>query len=278
LEYSEDRPKSSLEKDLYWRVKAVLETMFSEKFGFCYLETTSEGTFSDSLKDQVQHDIIFSFIRKTRGGGHVSPDLTGYVRHNGGKDFITVEVKNEKLILDDVYQAKMYADLFSAKYGLLISTDPVPSELKKLHIAIHVLDRSVPDCMYLAQCSNLGLIEPTSWFPVDPLGVGKPEHLVQHLIVQKVVYKRGDRTLGYSDSGSVTLLNAGIDDVEITAYKLDDRERTVLGSPMRISPGSQQDFHVFLDRGFRKNKPHNLLLWTKRDVCLKLAILFTSYS
>src|SRR2546425_6129919 len=159
--------------------------MFRDRFDNCYLEITSDGNFTEHLKEQLKHDIILPFITRTRLGGHVFPDLVGYVKQQNTQDFITVEVKNEKLSLDNVSQAKMYADLFTAKYGLLLSTDPVPSELKKLHNAVHILNRFVSDNLYLAQCDNLGLIEPTSWFPNDPLGSKKPEHLIEYLTVQK---------------------------------------------------------------------------------------------
>ncbi len=56
-------------------------------------------------------------------------------------DFITIEAKIERMTFEHVYQAKKYADLFNAKYGILVSTEPIPAELKKLHRAVGILNR-----------------------------------------------------------------------------------------------------------------------------------------
>ncbi|MGA7918482.1 MAG: hypothetical protein WCA38_02350, partial [Candidatus Acidiferrales bacterium] len=48
------------------------------------------------------------------------------------KDFITVEVKEKSLTSGDVYQAKMYKEVFGARYGFLVTADPIPEELKRL--------------------------------------------------------------------------------------------------------------------------------------------------
>ena len=42
---------------------------------------------------------------------------------------MVVEVKNEVIKLEDIYQTKKYADLFDAKYALLISPEEIPEEL-----------------------------------------------------------------------------------------------------------------------------------------------------
>ncbi|GAH95239.1 unnamed protein product, partial [marine sediment metagenome] len=79
---------------------------------------------------------VFSFLRTA------SPDLTGFVLKNGVdistasrldvESFITVEVKPTRITLQDIYQAKMYGDLFYAKYALLISPEIIGEEIRRL--------------------------------------------------------------------------------------------------------------------------------------------------
>jgi len=134
------------EKQLYEPIKKYLEKAFREKFGDCYLEVTSDGFFSEIIKRVVRDDIIFSFL-----GKKASPDLTGFIPSEGKRwvawsssdiqGFITVEIERDKVTLQDVYQAKMYGDLFQAKYALLISPEPIPEEIKRLDQRIFVTYR-----------------------------------------------------------------------------------------------------------------------------------------
>lgn len=34
--------------------------------------------------------------------------------------------------MDDIYQVKLYKEVFDAKYGFLITTKPIPEEIKRL--------------------------------------------------------------------------------------------------------------------------------------------------
>ena len=125
------------EKELYEPIKKYLKKGFTQKFGRCHLEVTAEGSFSDILKRAVRNDIIFSFL-----GKKASPDLTGFTftkpldwsswSSSDIQDFITVEIKRGKLTIQDVYQARMYGDLFQAKYALLISDESIPEEIRRL--------------------------------------------------------------------------------------------------------------------------------------------------
>lgn len=130
--------RKASEKELYEPIKEYLKGAFTQKFGNCILETTAEGNFSNTLKSVVRHDIIFFFL-----GKRASPDLTGFIPRESTKwdssyvpsivrDFITVEIKKEKITLQDIYQAKMYGDLFQAKYALLVSPNRIPEEIKRL--------------------------------------------------------------------------------------------------------------------------------------------------
>lgn len=135
------------ETELYEPIKEYLREAFTAKFGNCHLEITANGVFSDRLQKVVRQDIIFAFL-----GRKASPDLTGFVHSKGAElvlvygpsivqEFITVEIKAEKISLQDIYQAKMYGDLFQAKYALLISPEVIPEDLRRLDNQLFVTRR-----------------------------------------------------------------------------------------------------------------------------------------
>jgi hypothetical protein len=62
----------------------------------------------------------------------LKPDIMGYVRKKPSSDpeVITVEVKPTALTIRDVLQAKMYSDIFKAKFSFAIS--PKGIKIRKL--------------------------------------------------------------------------------------------------------------------------------------------------
>jgi hypothetical protein len=168
------------EKDLYEPIKRILCLNFRAVFDDCFLATTSEGIFPDKILSQVHKDdeIIFYFLKKKN-----SPDLTGFVKvvtktepkpsplqewfksENAAYHFITVEVKNDTIGLEDIYQAKRYSDLFKAKYGLLISTRLIPTPIKRLCERIPILDTARKEKLRLGQFDGGDII---NWFPESP--------------------------------------------------------------------------------------------------------------
>jgi len=62
------------------------------------------------------------------------PDIMGYLQskneHNIRK-LLSVEFKVGELNFEDIYQLKMYAELFDSDLNYLISTEPVNSDLKR---------------------------------------------------------------------------------------------------------------------------------------------------
>lgn len=127
------------EKELYRPTREFLLSKLLNSFPGrnCHLEVTASGQLGEDLKDAVRHNIIFSFLQ--RG---TSPDLAGFIEQEySAKDFITVEIKSEKIIIKDIAQAKLYGDLFDAKYALLISPQPIPTEIKRLHQELSILHR-----------------------------------------------------------------------------------------------------------------------------------------
>jgi len=161
------RQKKPLEKALYEPIEKYLQSAFSAKLGNCQLEITAGGSFSPSLKSAVRHDIIFAFL-----GKRASPDLVGFIRGKYGiDDYIVVEVKRDAVTLQDIYQAKMYGDLFSARYALLLSPEPVPEEIKRLHGNTFILNRFMSGWqVYIGQWNeSSSVVIQGSWFPQSPL-------------------------------------------------------------------------------------------------------------
>jgi len=114
------------EKDLYDPIRQCLEDKFREKFGNCYLEITSDA-FSQKIKGVLETDVLLYLSKEG-----LRPDLTGYVIKNRFRRIIVVEIKKDPLKAHDIYQAKMYAELFGAHYALLISPKPIQEEVRRL--------------------------------------------------------------------------------------------------------------------------------------------------
>ncbi|GAH78192.1 unnamed protein product, partial [marine sediment metagenome] len=167
------------EKALYEPIREYLAQAFQEKFGNCHLETTANGVFSGELKRVVRHDIIFSFL-----GKKASPDLTGFIHRAGSdwivvrspsdiQDLITVEIKPEKITIQDIYQAKMYGDLFQAKYALLVSPDEIPEEIRRLDKQIMVTYRYMGGSLlyigrWVSSVYGLEINAVEGWLPRSP--------------------------------------------------------------------------------------------------------------
>lgn len=122
------------EKDYYEAIKKYFEDLFNAK-GETYLEITASKTFSNKLKKEIpdHRHIIFYFLKD------VAPDILGFIKRDYRIEFIVVEVKDEVLKLDHIYQARKYAELFDAKFAFLISTQEIPEEIKKLSKIVYSL-------------------------------------------------------------------------------------------------------------------------------------------
>ena len=82
-----------------------------------------------------------------------------------------MEVKERIEKLDDIYQAKLYKEVFDAKYGFLITADPIPEEIKRLCRATVNILRSASDSTY--RFLAIGQFDPENrqfvdWFEKDP--------------------------------------------------------------------------------------------------------------
>jgi hypothetical protein len=124
------------EKDYYLGLKCVLEQLLKTVYGeLFHLEITATRTFSNKLKAQIPdyRNLIFHFLKEA------PPDLTGFTKEQYSTDFFVAEFKKETLRLDDIYQVRKYAELFDAKRALLITTEEIPEELKRLSKVVHSL-------------------------------------------------------------------------------------------------------------------------------------------
>jgi hypothetical protein len=116
------------EKDYYADLKNALEQILKARFADFHVEITATKVFSNKLKAEIpeHRNLIFHFLREA------PPDITGFIKSQYTTDFLIAEFKKEVLRLDHIYQARKYAELFEAKYALLITTEEIPEELKRL--------------------------------------------------------------------------------------------------------------------------------------------------
>src|SRR5258708_25649314 len=156
---------SMAEKDWYAAVEAKLGEQLCGVVDEVYLETGATKGFSERVKAAIPEgrEIVFSFLRRR-------PDIIGYVNREYSKDLITVEVKEKSLSIEDIYQAKMYKEVFGARYGFLISATPIPEALKRLWKQTYSIQHSANDSTYsflaIAQFHLAGRF--CEWFEENP--------------------------------------------------------------------------------------------------------------
>ena len=117
--------RAAKEESLYEPILKVLKRVFS-CLGECHLEITADKRFTNKLKRQFSKDTLY--IIKVEG---FFPDITGFVKMQYTTDLITVEVKAESLKIKDIFQAKEQAEIFDAKYALLVSPKTIPEEIRR---------------------------------------------------------------------------------------------------------------------------------------------------
>ena len=123
------------EKDYYPRLKSLFDELLKPRFAEFHVEITASKTFSSKLKSEIpdNRNLIFRFLRDAR------PDITGFIKEQYSKVFFIVEFKKGTLRLDDVYQARKYAELFDAKYAFLVTTEEIPEEMMRLSKIVFAL-------------------------------------------------------------------------------------------------------------------------------------------
>jgi len=154
----------SKENQYYKPVKAKVEEIVRETHSTYHLEITANKTFSNKLKGKISdnREIIFSFLKE------VAPDVTGFIKEDWSTEFIIVEIKNEVIKLDHIYQVKKYAELFDARYALLVSTEGIPEEIKRLSRVVYRLLSLPADKTMTLVKFNGETGEFDEWFPENP--------------------------------------------------------------------------------------------------------------
>lgn len=153
------------EKDWYDPVQAKLGEQFLSVVDNYYLETGATKGFSERVKAAIPEgrEIVFSFLSRR-------PDILGYVNRAYSKDLITVEVKEKSLTIEDIYQAKMYKEVFGARYGFLITATAIPEALKRLCKQNYQIQHSSHDDIYsflaIAEFHHAGGF--VEWFEDNP--------------------------------------------------------------------------------------------------------------
>ena len=131
-----------------------------------FLETAASKGFSETVKAAIpsrSRNRLLFHESKTRSSSDMSVK-------NTAKDLITVEVKEKSLTIEDIYQAKMYKEVFGARYGFLITATAIPEALKRLCKQTYSIQHSANDLTYsflaIAQFHRAGgFIE---WFEENP--------------------------------------------------------------------------------------------------------------
>jgi hypothetical protein len=120
--------KNALQRELEEYLNSQKERIGERTFvGKVHLEITANGRFSEELKEVLDNDAL-SIIRVEK----FSPDIMGFIQKTQYlKELITVEVKCDKITVQNISRAKLYADIFNAKYGMLISPKGIGEEIKR---------------------------------------------------------------------------------------------------------------------------------------------------
>lgn len=115
------------EEDLYEPVRVALDRAFDGIGKRAVSETCATKGFGEQLKALIPdgQEILFRFLAR-------KPDIVGHIEGKIGNSIFTAEVKRGGLTVQDIYQAKMYKELFGATFGFLVGTEPIPEELKRL--------------------------------------------------------------------------------------------------------------------------------------------------
>ena len=130
FEVAEPRRKTKEEK-LYEPIKSALQKVLEEYVGIegkVYLEITAKGSFSDDLKEVFDKPLL-AILRVEK----FPPDITGFIqkKDSSRKELVTVEIKPDRIRINHIYRAKMYADVFDAKYGLIVSPKRLQEEIRR---------------------------------------------------------------------------------------------------------------------------------------------------
>src|SRR6266849_3178109 len=160
-------PHLTGERALYESVKVWFERLLEQKYASVRLEVTAYKQFSNVLQSQIDpyRELVFAFLKEA------APDITGFVKKDSSslREFVVVEVKTGPIKLDDIYQARKYAELFDARNALLLSTSEIPEKITRLSRVVFPL-LTLPAYKQLALVRFADDGRATTWFPECPFG------------------------------------------------------------------------------------------------------------
>lgn len=131
IEVVKPSKRKAKEEQFYEPIKSALQKELEEFVGFegnVYLEITAKGSFSDELKEVFDKPLL-AILRVEK----FPPDITGFIqkKDSSRKELITVEIKPDRIKINHIYKAKMYADVFDARYGLIVSPKRLQEEIRR---------------------------------------------------------------------------------------------------------------------------------------------------
>jgi hypothetical protein len=90
-----------------------------------YLEITAKRRISETLKREFSNETFYILSAEDK-----IPDIMGFVRKtpSSPKELITVEVKDKTIKLMDIFQARLYQEVFKSTLGFLISSEDITEE------------------------------------------------------------------------------------------------------------------------------------------------------
>ena len=90
-----------------------------------YLEITAKRGISETLKREFSDETFYILSAEGK-----NPDIMGFVRKkpSSPKELITVEVKDKTIKLMDIFQARLYQEVFKSTLGFLISSRGITEE------------------------------------------------------------------------------------------------------------------------------------------------------
>jgi hypothetical protein len=151
------------ERSKYELIKVWLEQILKEKYASFHVEITADRQFSNVLQAQIDsnRDLIFAFLKEA------APDITGFVKKDSTspREFLVVEVKTTPIKLDDIYQVRKYAELFDARYALLVSDWEIPEKIVRLSRVVFPL-LTLPAYKQITLVNWAGTA--FTWFPECP--------------------------------------------------------------------------------------------------------------
>ena len=151
-----------IESDLYLPIKKdIYQTLKEAGCEGLHIEITANNSFSNLLRKKFGE--VLSLLDKS-----FSPDLSGLYHKNGEKKII-LEVKKEKITIQNIYQTISYQELIDADIGLLVSPEEIPLQIKKFLNKHQRILQDKKRNIFIIKFDKIGeKILESSWYPFQP--------------------------------------------------------------------------------------------------------------